>query len=332
MITRLRIDAAGPFTTIQDDGRKGAMRYGVPWSGAVDRQAFSAAVTAVRPVDASAIELSLGGLALSCLEGEISFALCGGGFTADIDGRQIGGWCRATLCKGESLRIKQGAGNWAYLAFAGSSDAGRWLESRSTHALSGLGGGVVRAGDVLEFAAASLLDNMSFALPPTAASLVRAGIILGPQDRFFAPDSAARLSTGTFIASGRFDRMGRALEGAPIPPLRVDMPSEPALRGCLQVDGKGGIMMLLADHQTTGGYPKIARVIDTDIDRLAQLPTGSAFGFEFVPVKEAVARLKNDATARADYLGHLTARSTLEQRLLDRNLVDGVIDAFRDPT
>ncbi|MFM9937602.1 MAG: biotin-dependent carboxyltransferase family protein [Novosphingobium sp.] len=330
MIARLRIEAAGPLTSVQDAGRRGAMRFGVPRSGPIDRLAFAAALAAAQPDCGTAIELSLGGLTLTCLEGEIGFALCGGGFTAEIDGRALGGWCRAALAPGQRLRVRQGGGNWAYLAFAGASSAPAWLGSRATHALSGLGGGMVSEGDVLEFDAARPLPPAALAVPPAASAAAPIGVVIGPQERYFAADAVNRMSAETFIATGTFDRMGRVLNGPPFVPLRLDMPSEPAMRGCLQIAGDGRMTMLMADHQTTGGFPKLATVIGADIERLAQLPAGTLFRFEAVPVDEATTRLRRFTAAQAAFLGSLRQAENLEERLRAQNLVGGVIDALGD--
>ncbi len=328
MIARLQVEAAGPLTSLQDAGRRGVMRFGVPRSGPIDRFAFAAALTAAKPAEGTAIELSLGGLTLTCLEGEVGFALCGAAFTVEIDGRAIGSWCRATLGPGQCLRIRQSGGNWAYLAFSGSCTTPTWLGSRATHALSGLGGGMVRAGDVLELHATKPLPPAALQAPAPASHPAPIGIVIGPQERFFGAGALQRLCAEPFIATGTFDRMGRALDGAPLLPLRLDMPSEPALPGCLQITGDGRMTMLLADHQTTGGYPKIAAVIGADIDRLAQMEAGTAFHFEAVSVGEAVKRFRRIADWQAAALRALVSADDLALRLLGANLVGGVVDAL----
>lgn len=327
MTLRLRVEAAGPLTSVQDVGRRGALRFGVPRSGPVDPFAFAAALAAAEPTCGTAIEVSLGGLTLTCLEGEIGFALCGAGFTAEVDGRMLGGWQRAVLGPGQRLRVRHGGGNWAYLAFSGASTARPWLGSRATHALSGLGGGMIRAGDVLEYHAARTPEPATLAAP-AALPDDPIGIVIGPQERFFAADAVAQLCTAPFIATGTFDRMGRALDGPPLVPLRLDMPSEPALPGCLQLTGDGRMTMLMADHQTTGGYPKIATVIRADIARLAQLEAGTALRFEAVSAEEATTRLRRHLAAEAEALSRLLPGASLAERLSGHNLVGGVIDAL----
>ncbi len=327
MTVRLRVEAAGPLTSMQDAGRRGALRFGVPRSGPVDPFAFAAALTAAEPDCGTAIEVSLGGLTLTCLEGEIGFALCGAGFTGEVDGRMIGAWQRAVLGPGQRLRIRHGGGNWACLAFSGATTAPHWLGSRATHALSGLGGGMVRAGDVLEYHAARTPEPAALAAP-AALPDDPIGIVLGPQERFFAAAALEQLCTAPFTASGTFDRMGRVLEGPPLVPLRLDMPSEPALPGCLQLTGDGRMTMLMADHQTTGGYPKIATVIRADLARLAQLDGGTALRFEAVSTEEATARLRRHLAAQTQALRRLVPAANLAERLSGQNLVGGVIDAL----
>lgn len=327
MRARIIFEAAGPLTTIQDAGRTGAMRYGVPPSGPVNRLAFAAAVAVTAMPDGWAFELSHGGCTIACHEGEIGFALCGGGFLADIDGDEARSWRQDTLRAGQRLRVRAGSGNWAYLAFAGQHAAPRWLGSSATHASSGLGGGVIATGAAFDFSAARALEPRTLPPPPAPHDPIAA--VLGPQDRHFPPQALEQLAQAGFTATARFDRMGRVLGGPPLKPTSISMPSEPALRGCLQADGDGGLTVLLADHQTTSGYPKIATVIGSDVDRLAQWPSGRAFRFELVGTREALRRSREVAAANKAWLQELSRPGLLEQRLWLNNLVDGFIDANR---
>jgi allophanate hydrolase len=265
---RLLVEQAGPLVTIQDAGRRGLMRFGVPHSGPVDRLAFAAAHAVLgNPPGAPAIELSPGGLTLLCRSGEVDFALTGGDFAAELDGVALGAWTVGRLLPGTRLRVRPGAaGNWAYLAFAGRLDTRHWLGSAATHALAGLGGGALVAGQELTVEPATR-EVTPRPIPPPPAAPPSARIVIGPQDRFFPPPALAALTCAEFRASARLDRMGLQLEGPALIPTALDMVSEPAVRGALQVNGTGGLSLLLADHQTTGGYPKIAVLIGADADR-----------------------------------------------------------------
>jgi len=124
-----------------------------------------------------------------------------------------------------------------------------------------------------------------------------------------------------------YDRMGMRLDGEPLKfSGALSIPSEPILRGAVQVSGDGVPTVLLADHQSTGGYPKIATVISSDTDRLSQLRTGDTVHFKSVTGAEAVAWTRETTDARQSYLDGLnTARGTLEQRLMRENLIQGPI-------
>ncbi|OWK28170.1 biotin-dependent carboxyltransferase family protein [Sphingomonas mucosissima] len=321
---RLRIEAAGPLTSIQDAGRPGWRRFGVPPSGPVDRRAFAAAVSAAGG-HGTAVEFSLGGLTLVA-EGEPLAAAITGAASADVNGVEIGGWCVVTLQPGARCRIRAAGDNWGYLAVAGRIDVPEWLGSRSTHLIAGLGGGRIEAGTTLVVREPrSDLASVAIPQPPDPGPITVARAIPGPQQRFFSADAQVSLTTATFAASSRFDRMGMVLDGPLLPPLRIDMPSEPAVRGALQIDGDGRMSLLTADHQTTGGYPRIAVVIDPDIDRVAQLPAGATIRLEMIDEAEAIAQTRAAHRQTTQWLSRVKAGCRPRPPLMMANLVDGVV-------
>jgi 5-oxoprolinase (ATP-hydrolysing) subunit C len=304
---------AGPHVTVQDAGRPGFLRFGVPWSGPMDRRSFVAANVALgNPAGSPAIEVSLGGLSLECLSGTVSFAVAGGGFILDHAGAKRGSWTVATLRAGERLGIRPGPwGSWCYLAFAGTLRTEHWLGSASTHALSGLGGGRVSTGISLTIADAVQRDGRlgDFPCPVTARPRSDARITIGPQDRFFSPDTLATFLNGPWWMTDAFDRMGARLSGPLVAPdAALDMPSEPILRGSVQVAGDGVASILLADHQTTGGYPKIATVLDCDTDSLAQLRPRDPLRFTPVSPRQAIDIARSAARADQRHREGLTRR------------------------
>lgn len=328
----LRIEHAGPLTTIQDAGRFGHLRHGVTWSGPVESLGFAAAHAALgNAPGGAAIELSHGGIALRCLEGPVRFALAGGDFSASLDGHTLGSWITGVLNPGARLVIRDGAGsNWATLAFAGAIDAPRWLGSAATLALAGLGGGRLAAGDTVTIDPAPVADASSRAIvpPPTDTGPIR--IVPGPQREFFSAETLALLTSGTFTAAPAFDRMGMVLDGPPLPPLSLTMLSTPVIRGGIQINGAGTATVLLADHQTTAGYPRIATVISADLPRLAQLRPGTPLRFVALSATEAVGIARQAAVERAAWLANVGDTRSLLDRLLGLNLVDGVISAEGD--
>lgn len=302
----LAITFAGPHVSIQDGGRPGFMRFGVPRSGPLDRQSFAAANLALgNRADAPAIEVSLGGLSLSCVSGTVSFAVAGGGFILDLAGGKRGSWTVATLRAGEKLTIRPGYwGSWCYLAFAGALECCHWLGSAATHALSGLGGGNLKTGQTLTIAGAEDRDNREGDIPCPVSARPRheARVTLGPQDRFFDPETLERFLAGPWKMTDAWDRMGVRLSGPAIrPEAALDMPSEPIVRGSVQVAGDGVPTLLLADHQTTGGYPKIATVLDSDLDALVQLRPRDRVRFTPVSAEEAVAVARTAAQGARIY-------------------------------
>lgn len=305
MTARLTIGFAGPHVTVQDGGRPGLARFGVPASGAMDRLALAAANLAVGNAPGSAaIEVSLGGLQLDCLSGPVSFAVAGGGFIVEHGGQKGGSWQVATLAAGDRLIIRRGPwGAWCYLAFAGQLDATPWLGSVATHSQSGFGGGRVLTGAELTVEMPRVIAAQALPCPTFARPLTEIRATLGPQDRFFTAEQIAMFEAAIWRLSGAYDRMGVRLTGPALPPdAPLSMPSEPVARGSVQVAGDGVATVLLADHQTTGGYPKLATVLDADLDRFAQLRPGDGFRFRLTLPDEAQRHARRLAALRQSWL------------------------------
>jgi allophanate hydrolase subunit 2 len=136
----------------------------------------------------------------------------------------------------------------------------------------------------------------------------------------------ARLVEEPFRATQRMDRMGMVLDGPRLVPLRLDMPSEAIVRGALQADGEGRVTLLLADHQTTGGYPRVATLLSGDADRVAQLPPGAAFRISLVSPARAVAIVRAERARQQDFLAGLATDEPLEARLMRHNLITARVE------
>lgn len=330
-IAKLRVAHAGPLVSIQDAGRFGHLRYGVSASGPMDRLGFAAAGAALgQDVTRAGIEVSLGGLALEAVEGAVTVAIAGGGFVSSVGGTKSDSWHVATLETGQSLTLRGGAwGSWCYLAFAGDLRAEGWLGSHATHSMTGFGGGALRTGQMLTIENAETRPNREGPLPvpPFAQPTPKLRCVIGPQDRHFAASSLEAFLSEPFTISDAYDRMGMRLKG---PTLELagalSIPSEPILRGSVQVSGDGVATILLADHGTTGGYPKIATVLADDQDRLVQLRAGQQLRFAATTPEDGIARARQEAALRETYLKDLAKpRATLAERLMAENLIDGVI-------
>lgn len=307
------VTQVGPHVSIQDSGRPGLMRFGVPASGPMDRTSYAIANAALGNAAAPpAIEISMGGLQLDCVEGGVTIALAGGGFQVAIDEGSFGSWTVATIHTGSRLTIKPGPwGSWTYLGFAGDLQARRWLGSAATHSQSGFGGGPLTAGQRLIVENAEIRADRCGPIPCPVFARPRTAlhVVLGPQDRFFGPETIHALLSQPFTLTDAYDRMGVRLTG---PSLRLigklDMPSEAIVRGSIQVAGDGRATVLLADHQTTGGYPKIATMVSDDVDCFVQLRSRNQVGFERIPPDVAVSLAADRRRARATFLARLRRR------------------------
>ena len=298
----LAVSFAGPHVSVQDGGRPGLMRYGVPRSGPMDRRSFVAANLALgNPAGAPGIEVSMGGLILQCLSGAVGFAVAGGGFIVEHAGDRRGSWSVATLRAGEALTIRPGPwGSWCYLAFAGRLQVPQWLGSASTHAISGLGGGRLTHGTQLVIADAARRAECRIPCPVTARPRHELRVTPGPQQRFFSARTISDFLSGAWRMTDAWDRMGVRLAGPLIAPqAALDMPSGPVVRGSVQVAGDGVATVLLADHQTTGGYPRIATVLDCDLDGFVQLRPRDRVSFRPVSAEQAISLARTAQRGRA---------------------------------
>lgn len=311
MTARLEVLQAGPHVTIQDAGRPGLMRFGVPASGPMDRKALMIANTALgNPAGAAGIEVSPGGLTLVCHEGPVTLAIAGGGFILRRNDETLGAWGCLTLQVGDRLAVRPGQwGNWCCIAFAGALRADRWLSSAATHALSGFGGGALTPGHMLTIDDPRPEPEGTIPCPVWARPRARLHVTPGPQDHHFAPETVAALLTQRFRTTASFDRMGMRLSGPPLPPIgALGIPSQGVTRGAIQVAGDGIATVLLADHQTTGGYPKIATLLSDDTDALAQLQPGQHLAFTALTANEANAKTRARFVAITRYLSALSSR------------------------
>lgn len=323
------ISYAGPLVTFQDIGRPGNMRYGVSASGPMDIVSFEAANAVLgNETKQTAIEISLGGLILQCHEGSITLAITGGDFLIEYQGQKISSWTVLTIQKGERLSVRAGkSGSWAYLAFSGKLNVKDWLNSSSTHSTSGFGGGVLKTGQKFTLTDASNQANrIGPILKPNFNTNDLIHAVLGPQDQYFMNTAIKIFSDSIFKVSDNYDRMGMQLTGPKLElKSALSIPSEPVVKGSIQVSGDGIPTILLADHQTTGGYPKIATVISSDINRLVQFRSNQSVKFVLINSNEALQKTRKFLDMKEKYLQKISiSRGTLEQRLMSENLIGGV--------
>jgi biotin-dependent carboxylase-like uncharacterized protein len=336
----IRVLSAGPGTTLQDAGRHGYLRFGVTAAGPMDPLAYAAANLAVgNPPGSTALEVSPGGVEVTAESGPLSVTVAGGEFEVSLDGRPLPSAVVLTLDEGAVLRIRAGrSGSWCYLAVAGRFVVPKVLDSHATHTRTGFGGVDGRAivvGDRLRVERSGSSKPLMGAIvaPWLDRPLDTIRVVLGPQHDYFADDQIAAFLAGPWSVSTRRDRMAYFIDGPRLTHARgYNIVSDGIAMGAIQVPGNGRPIVLMADRQSTGGYPKIATVIGPDLGRLAQARPGTAFRFEAVSIAQAVAARREEAAALArGIVVEPLVRTHLDSEfLLGLNLIDGVvgIDAF----
>jgi biotin-dependent carboxylase-like uncharacterized protein len=223
-----------------------------------------------------------------------------------------------------------------YLAVEGGFAAVPVLGSQSTYAragLGGFGGRALRAGDLLPLERGEAEEREEAMLPALNLALPeRIRVVLGPQDDCFSERGRRTLLESTFTVSAASDRMGMRLDGPTLEHSRgFNIVSDGIAPGSIQVPGNGLPIVLLADRQTTGGYPKIATVIAADLPALGRLAPGAKVAFEAVSIEAAEAEHRRHAASLAALPRQVVAvRGTPSidaAALLGSNLVSGVVSA-----
>ncbi len=317
---------------MQDGGRHGYLRFGVTPAGPMDPLAFATVHHALgNAPDMTAIEIGLGGLHVTSEDAPLSVAMAGGDFVVTLDGRRVPPAVRLRLEPGAVLCITAGAtGAWCYLAVAGDMQVPPMLGSTATHTRSGFGGLDGRAlasGDRLAITAPRLMEAGVLAAPwlDRPGEVIR--VLLGPQDDYFAGEQVASFLDGPWTLSARGDRMAYFLEGPKLEHAQgFNIVSDGIAMGAIQVPGEGQPIVLMADRQPTGGYPKIATVIGPDLGRLAQLRAGARLRFQAVTIEQAVAARRAEAAVLAApvTLSPLRRRDFPSGFVRGLNLTDGV--------
>jgi KipI family sensor histidine kinase inhibitor len=287
----------GLFTTVQDSGRWGHQGSGVPVSGAMDLLSHRLANIAVgNAPEAATLEATLLGPELR-VDGETTVAVSGADLGVTIDGSALPLNAPVRCRSGAVLRFSgRRRGARAYIACDGGVAVRPVFGSRATHVVSAMGGvagRALRAGDSLPLGSPASPSPGQLDCPaPRSHGGARLRVMRGPQIQCF-PDAAFDiLERGRFTVSIQSDRMGYRLQGGHIPRLNErEMISDATFAGAIQVPASGQPILLMADRQTTGGYPQIATVITADLPLAAQLAPGDWIEFEICSRADAVQAL-----------------------------------------
>jgi len=306
-VSHVRVHDAGPLTTIQDLGRPGQLRVGIPESGPVDREAFVLANRLVgNPDGAAGLECTLMGPRLEFADERV-VAVTGADMPVVLNGAEAPAWQALRVRAGDVLKLGAArAGVRAYVALSGGVDTPPALGSRATYLrgrLGGLEGRALRKGDRLPLATAPaprLARVPADRVPPYGLE-PEIRVVMGPQDDRFTAAGIASFLDGPYEMLPQSDRMGARLRGPVIEHTRGhDIVSDGVALGGIQVVGDGQPIVLLVDRQSTGGYTKIATVCSFDIGRVGQVKPGHRLRFLRITVDEAHGVLRARAHELAD--------------------------------
>jgi allophanate hydrolase len=357
MIAGLKVVTPGLASTIQDLGRRGYRDVGVPVSGPLDRIGFALANALVgNPANAPALEIRMQGPVLDVLAASVRVALVGGAGGLVVEGTlshpspasgggQGGG--EGGVAAGRSVRLVRGRrlrcgalgdAGCAYLAVEGGIAVPLSLGSASTHARSrigGLHGDVLQPGDVLPLVSGDVTERteraMTHPVPPMLDAPIR--VVLGPQDDYFTVEAIETLLSADYTVSVHADRMGFRLQGPKLEHAKgFNIVSDGVADGSIQVPGSGEPIVLLADGQTTGGYPKIATVISADLPLLGRRRPGARVRFVAVTQEEGEGARREQEAMLARCIAEMQevadSRRLDHEALVSANLVSGVSDGM----
>jgi len=289
----------GFFTTIQDLGRFGYLRYGVPVSGAMDIFSLTAANCLVGndPNDAG-LEITLIGPELQA-SARTEIAVTGGAISPKINDQDVPMWQTLNVQQGDVVSFgKMESGCRAYLSIKGGIDTPLVLGSKSTYVRGGFGGmkgRQLRAGDAIEGFDTQPLEigyRMPEELIPQFTNHFRAHVVLGPQADMFTEKGTNTFFSSQYEVTLEADRMGYRLDGPAIEhKTKADIVSDALLPGSIQVPKDGKPILIMRDAQTTGGYAKIAATITPDACMLGQAKPNDTIEFCRISLEEAYEKL-----------------------------------------
>lgn len=340
MTPHLSVLDPGLLTTVQDLGRQGLQALGIPVSGVMDPVSLRLANALVGNPDGMAgLEISIIGPTLRVEADSVRVALAGSDAHIEIlsePQRKVPSLCSVRLQRGQVFRVGSLRDTaYACLAVEGGFNLPAVFGSLSTYLRAGFGGFhgcQLRKSDRIPLVLGGVPKRKELFIGE-ASDVFSEGpirVVLGPQeDRFTAGGLEAFLG-GEYTVTPQSDRMGLRLSGPSIEHRDGhDIISEGIASGSIQVPGNGQPIILVADHQTTGGYPKVATVISSDIPRLARLLPGHKIRFRAVTAAEALAarRAQEDAIGACKAAFAPVEERTRLELLLSENLISGVVKA-----
>jgi antagonist of KipI len=292
----LRVHKPGILSTLQDLGRAGYQRLGISPGGAMDAFALRLANRLVgNPEGSVGLEITLAGVELEVLR-DCEVAITGADLGAHLDSKPLECWANSFARAGQHLVLsKRRRGARAYLGVAGGFAADRVLGSGSTDLRNGWGGlqgRKLQRGDMLSVQSAVETGRRTLrGAHPEVSIEYRSPFLLrvleGPQAGMFSREDRRRFMAEEFRIGANSNRMGYRLEGPRLSVPAREMISDAIPMGAIQVLPNGEPLLLMADRQTVGGYPKIAVLISADLPKAAQLCPGQRVRFQEVSLDDA---------------------------------------------
>jgi len=293
-LNAFKIISPGIQTTVQDLGRSGLMKYGLPTSGAMDQRSFVIGNLLLRNWEnAAALETTLQGLKLQALT-RVAISITGANLDPWMNDQPAPQWTAFTMKEGDVLHFKKRKeGLRVYVAVQGGFDVPEVLGSRSTF-VRGRIGTILREGEILNihpFGSEASGDILT--LPqeyrPDFSRTDPIRIMMGPQEDHFTPRGIATLLNSTYRISPQSDRQAFRTEGPVIEIAKgPGIITDPIPPGAIQVPGDGKPIILLRDAQVTGGYAKIAKVARGEMDSLGQMMPGDTISFQCIDRQTAI--------------------------------------------
>lgn len=285
----LNVQRIGPSVTVQDGGWSGTLASGLSHGGAADRRAMHEAWALLGESGTPLLEMAgMGGRFVA--NAPVRIALSGAKMQASLDGAALMWNAVHQVEAGQVLDIgATQSGVYGYLGVGGGLETPRFLGSASTHRASGLGH-VVQTGDQLQLGEDSKPKRVGLALPAIAPRPTPIRILPTAHTDLFGTAVLETFQNATFTRSPQGNRQGVALECDQS--FAMDggqsIPSETVIAGDIQVPGQGAPYALLADCQTTGGYPRIATILPCDLPRVAQAVPGEKLRFVMITRQEGI--------------------------------------------
>ena len=291
----IEIITPGILTTVQDFGRVGVMKNGFTQNGAMDRYSMTVANRLCGNCDsAPVLEMTVLGVTARFTQDTV-VCVSGADFGAKINDKPIKRNKAYKINNGDILSMGAAkSGMRAYLAVAGGIVGEYVFGSASTNlkfAYGGHFGKKLQSGDVLSIGTGAfpLGEIDKWEIPESEYSKdAQLRVVLGPQNEMFTNEDIRLFLSQEYEVTAQSDRMGIRLSGEPLKSKNgMDIISDGIVFGSVQVPNSGEPIILMADHQTTGGYAKIATVISVDLPRASQLSAGNTVRFKSVTVEEA---------------------------------------------